>query len=128
MNTLQQIKDGIYSSVKQEVLYSTDPHTKGSWPTATWLSSTLDASLINLLKKLFGIDGINLDDRLESDLGLDELDLLDFHIKVYDYFKIGHTRVCPFATWGDLCFHLSKEDKIPYFDYSVAEIIDMIVR
>lgn len=127
-STLQRIKDSIYSSEKQEILYSTALFEKRAWPTATWLSSALDESLIDLLRDMSGVDEIQPDNRLESDLGLDELDLLEFHIKFNKHFGKGHERVCPFETWGDMSFLLYKEGKVPFFDYSVAELLDMIVR
>ena len=115
-------------SEKQDVLYSIDSHEKRAWPTASWLSTTLDASIVDMLRKLCGVDKIYLEDKMASDLGLDDIDLLDFHIKAHEYFKTRHERVCPFETWSDMSFLFSKEHKAPFFDYSVAELIDMIVR
>ena len=74
------------------------------------------------------MDEINLEDRLESDLGLDDLHLMDLHTTICKSFKTDHGQICPFETWGDMIFLFSKEHKVPYFDFSVAELIDMIVR
>lgn len=115
-------------SDNQRTLYSTNPLEKRAWPTATWLSSTLDASFIKFLKNITGADAIHLEDRLESDLGIDDINLLEFHLELRKFFKLRHDHVCPFETWGDMCSLFSKENKAPYFDYSVAELIDMIVR
>lgn len=118
--------DGIYSSQKQESLYSNE---QGSWPVARWWnSSTLDTPIVDILMDISTVKEIYLDTKLQSDLGLDDIDIREFLQKVYVYFKLSHSRVCLFETWADMFYMLAKEDKAPFFDYSVAELLDMIVR
>lgn len=127
-STFQSIKDSLFSSERQEVLYSTDAREKRAWPTASFWETPLDKTLIDLLTEILGVEHISLNDRLESDLGFDELDLADFHIKFHKAFKLKSYKPSRFETWGEICFALSPEHKAPYYDYSVAELLDMIVR
>lgn len=125
---LQRIQDSIYSSVPQEILYSLDSHEDRSWPTSSWWNKPLDTTLIDIIKDIGGVDTVSLDDKLESDIGFDNVDVMDLYLKVLKAFNTLHPHVCPFVTWGEVCLYLSKEDKVPFYDYSVAELIDMIVR